>query len=368
MTVFFRFILIIIVCCDCVWVKAQSYLYGQFQLGKVVPISPNYPPILHNAKAFQFVYEKHTTGKAPWHHLYRFPSIRWTLMYWDLGNEPVLGKVFMLQPIFNQTIFRAKNLNFYYQASLSFAYFSRHHHWIHNPTNTAVGSHINSSGYVSLGLGYQLLNNLRLEMTLGLSHFSNAHSSSPNIGVNVPAVSLAMGYKIKERVPNIKVRTNSLAHSKNKIYPAIRLGYGISEANTPSGPKYPVYTSAYFLNRNIVSIFRLRAGCLFFYSLKAQEMKQDLEEPNHGIQNRAVGLVAFTGGEILIGHVGLVLEGGWNFIKPFQMQKKIYTKLGLQFYQFDTQIHCRKQLYLGAYVHAHSGEADFAEMGIGYVF
>jgi Lipid A 3-O-deacylase (PagL) len=279
---------------------------------------------------------------------------------------PLGCKVLVLQPIFNQTIFCTKNLNFYYQASLSLAYFSRRYHWFTNPTNTAVGSHISSTGYMGFGLGYQFPEKIRLEMTVGLSHFSNANSSSPNVGVNIPSLSLAMGYKIKGEQPGIKAKP--LAELDPKIYSAVRVGYGFSEASTPSGPKYPIYTFAYFLNRNVSPIFRLRAGGLFLYSQKAQEIKKDLELPNEGLQENAFGATIFAGGELLIGHTGVVVEGGWNALRPFQMPKKVYTKMGLQFYPFDTQIHSRKQLYMGLYVHAHSGEADFAEIGVGYVF
>lgn len=348
-------------------VFSQSYFSSQFQYGKIVSISPSYPPILHNAKAYQLLFEKKTSGKSHWHSLYHYPSICWAAGIWDLGNDEVLGNSLVIQPIFKQTIFHEKNFTLDYNVSTSLAYFTKIFSFSQNPQNTAVGSHLSSTSNIGVSITHTILQKWAYTAGIGLSHFSNGNTSSPNLGINIPAASLAISYKIAERqaIPIIK---DSLPIISKKIYPAIKIAYGFSEALTPNGPKYPFYSGSFFLNKNLSHWFRLRMGSELFYSQKAKEAMYDLQVNTKTLQNSTWGLAVFAGGELLIGHLSLVMQGGPNILQPFQMKYRIYSKIGLQYYPFDTQLRPRKQIYAGVYVHAHSGEADFTEFGIGYIF
>lgn len=346
---------------------SQGYLSTQFQYGKIVAISPNYPPILHNAKAYQLIYEKKTSGKSHWHSLYHYPRICWVASIWDLGNDEVLGKSFVIQPVFKQTIFHKKNFTLDYNVGVSLAYFTKIFSFNQNPQNTAVGSHLSSTSNIGLAITHTILQKWAYTAGIGLSHFSNGNTSSPNLGINIPAAFVGVSYKIAERqaAPIIK---DSLPILSKKIYPAFKIAYGYSEALAPNGPKYPFYSGSFFLNKNIKPWFRLRAGSELFYSQKAKEAMSDLQVEAKSLQNSTWGLAVFAGGELLIGHLSLVMQGGPNILQPFQMKYRIYSKIGLQYYPFDTQLRPRKQIYAGVYVHAHAGEADFTEVGIGYIF
>jgi len=92
--------------------------------------------------------------------------------------------------------------------------------------------------------------------------------------------------------------------------------------------------------------------------------------------------VAFLGHEYFIGKVGFVIQGGIYLYNPFKRDyvnltyekisigrqlKLINTnKLGLQYYFCNPMKSNKHKLFIGMFIKANLGQADFFEMGCGY--
>jgi hypothetical protein len=138
------------------------------------------------------------------------------------------------------------------------------------------------------------------------------------------------------------------------------------QAEVPAGPNFRLWASSIGIQRNISPIFRGRAGLAGYYSTKHAEQLRFSDEEVPGIGQKAWGFAPFLGGEWMLGHIGLVVQGGPYLIRPATMKKFSYTQYGFQFYPFDIQRRPHRQMYLRVFVHAHDFEADFAEIGLGY--
>jgi len=102
----------------------------------------------------------------------------------------------------------------------------------------------------------------------------------------------------------------------------------------------------------------------------------------------------FASGELLLSHVGIEFEMGLNLYKPaykidwqineekyvegvyqlgelnwyYQLKKAVSTRLGAKWYALSTNKSPRHNVFLGAFINANFGQADFSELTLGYVY
>lgn len=339
---------------------AQQKLSFSYKTGQVLPIHPDYPPSTL-AHGFCLAWTKALHGKAAWHHLLKNPSLQLGFQYWTLGNPEVLGNVFTLQPELLLPIHKRMKV----EIGTSIAYFTKTYEPELNPTNIAVGSHLSSTSNLGISYACPIANHYEIALGIGMSHFSNANTSTPNLGVNIPYVSVQAGKKLGNQQAQ-ETAPPMLPDLDKRLHLNLRGGIGMTEALTPNGPKYPIYTLTAFVQKPISRIFRWRAGLEGLYSVYARSSMLDMEMKDY--LSRTYGAVLFGGFSCMLSRISLIGQAGPYLYKPYGMNYKLYTKFGAEFYPFDTQLRPRKQWFLGIYVHAHSGQADFGELGVGYVF
>ncbi|HWB62103.1 MAG TPA: hypothetical protein VG603_01240, partial [Chitinophagales bacterium] len=99
---------------------------------------------------------------------------------------------------------------------------------------------------------------------------------------------------------------------------------------------------------------------------------------------KASAFIVFVGLEIPVGHFAISLEAGPNVYKPayhafynyyekstefnYYTKQFIAARFGANYYIFDPYTHLRNNVFIGAYVSANSGQAEFLEMNVGYIF
>ena len=348
-------------------------MYGQiqthfsFQQGKTLRIHPRYPQTPFAAKGVETGVRFYAKGNPQWHRIFHHPKVGLVFTFWDLGNPQVLGKVYSVLPTLGQTLVGRKKWKWEYDLGFSLAYFTKPYRRVANPTNIAVGSHLSSQLFLRTDFQYILTPSLSFMLGGGFTHCSNGNTTSPNLGVNIPSVMTGVIYTAPTKN---KPETEELVLPvwKNEYLYGIRIGGGLTENIAPNGPKYTMLTSNVFWGKDANRWLSWRIGAEVFYSQKAHETLIDGEIIPKGINHHSVGMSVYGGGEITAGHISVLAQAGPYLLNPYMMNYRIYTKFGFQFYPFDRQDRKRKQVFAGVYVHAHSGEADFAELGLGYLF
>ena len=110
----------------------------------------------------------------------------------------------------------------------------------------------------------------------------------------------------------------------------------------------------------------------------------------------------FISGELLLGHIGMELDLGYNLYKPFyevdwkingfywdfidengivetrfvekelstyyQLKKAILFRIGLKYYLINTVKYPKSNISIGVNINTNYGQADFTELSFGYVY
>jgi len=352
--------------------NADNQLIVAFHYGRVVKNNYIFPSLPQNSPAFEIAYAQKVSGKKIWHNLYHFPEVGVSLLGINLGNPTVLGKAFSLSPYFSQDIFRREKFHIQYTLGASLGYISKPYNRISNPTNNVLGSHINNYSFAQGTFYHQVSDKMEIYYGVRISHFSNGNTSIPNLGINIPTVTVGTKYHFSPLVATEKKKDSLLkrmpqSQQFSRITPSIRMAVGITESGTAGSPKYPIYLTSFSLNSVWRNQLRLKLGTEWFYSAERKETMDNQEYSLHSTQD-AIGGIVYIGGEFLIGKIGLLAQSGPYVKKTYQQKHLLYTKLGFQFYLKNQNKTTKNQPFIGVYVHSHTGEADFTEVGLGWNF
>jgi hypothetical protein len=221
---------------------------------------------------------------------------------------------------------------------------------------------------------------------LGLSalHASNGHYQVPNAGLNVVVLHAGIKYYPYKRITHYSRK--DILVDKGNMKVNMRLGYGVHEfAGTygpVDGPKYNVYSGALYLSRRFGKVSNVYAG----FEGKYYEDYYEYIESNQIFENnlhlKATVVSFIAAHELMINRFGLVTQGAIDFYTPFYsryyylvgskkgvfqfVEKYLSSRIGAQYYLFDTEYNNRSNVYLGLFVKAHFGQADFVSMDIGF--
>ncbi len=97
-----------------------------------------------------------------------------------------------------QTLYKAFKNNVYWGFIMGVGFISNPYDVVNNPRNRAIGTHANAFGQLYLGGSQKIYEGIYLDLNLRFSHFSNGAWKSPNLGINMPSVSLGISQKIQE--------------------------------------------------------------------------------------------------------------------------------------------------------------------------
>lgn len=374
-----------------VWAKGQKttdtptsawYIEPEIMAGKVVGNFQHFPASPMQTTVFLNIGRISYSADNTWTGFYNYPSTGVGFSYSTFGNDSVFGREVGVVPFLEINTSRFNESSFSFKFGLGTSYFTTHYDKVKNPTNYAIGSHLTWAfqlfGYYKLNLS----DNFNLKIGGGYLHSSNGHTKLPNYGLNSAMLSFSAQYFFSPIQPRREFEPDYTHH----FLLTVRTGIGMHEygaARGPAGgPLKPVYSLAVsggiLFKQNIC----LHAG--FAYRFYQQYY-------NYIVQNKPVGYAGdpyrnssnvyfFLGGEFLMGHVGIDIEGGLNLYKPFYVtyiksfheipnwQKTTFpSRMGLKLYALDTSRKPQNNVYIAANINANFGQADFSELSLGFV-
>lgn len=326
-----------------------------------------------------------SNGYQAWHSHFGFPQVGVSLIYNDFGNDKSFGQNISVLP--NITFRQGNIATFYTEIRLGFglAFFNRHYDILKNPENQYIGSTITNISFASFNAVRFITDKVAIKAGISAFHFSNGHYQLPNIGMNIPAATLGIKFLPKGKPVFINKRIEDY---EKKIRLNVRFGTGWHEfghATYPvGGPKYPVYMATVYGSKRITAVNSLQSGLFINYYTDFLDFitTQDLWETNRHMKSAVV--TVFAGHEFITGHFGFVAEAGINLYNPFYKKfTGIYNekptvstflktwssnKLGFQYYPLSPEKNARYKVFIGAYIKANFGQADFVEYAAGFTF
>lgn len=326
-----------------------------------------------------------TNGSKDWHHFLGFPKFGLSVVAGNLGNKDQLGYILGAFP--NLT-FNTVNKKWYsprINLGLGLAYFTK----TYNNTDTLnyyIGSHITALAHAAVYIQPRLSKYLEMKAGISVFHASNGHYQVPNLGINMPTLFVGLIYHPKP-FPNHFER-RQMAVSPSQIKFNVRVGLGVHELARTFGPvgtsKYAIYVTDLYISKRLGKVSNVQTGIEInhYNSYYNYIVKNNFFEGQQKL--KATVFTAFLAHELLIGRFSLLSQGGINVYNRFydqyilmyksetglksELKKYISTRLGLQYYLFNPPSSNKSNVFVGAYIKANFGQADFICTQLGVTF
>lgn len=379
-----------------------SFASLRFDLGRTSPANVYFPDT-DFFRGIELAVGKTNYSSVPWAKKLHFPRTGWRLSYSDFGNTDKIGRAVSAMPFIDFSIGGRWTNRLRAGAGLGASYFDLIYSADSNPTSQAISTHWTWSFRSDLRYDVWRFRGGQSQLSLGYYHNSNGHVRLPNYGLNtfLLGFSTEFYFNQKQAVPVLQ-SVDSLEKKKERYY-CYRFGLGQNVLTKFDKTRREVYSVSATAGRVVDHTFKYGLGfyyrfyeSYYHYITNQGELVEEMypELKKHPMRN-ASSFGVFAEGELLLGHVGVEMQVGLNFYKPFykvdwklNQGKIIYdgsyelgklnwyynvkhlvsSRLGMKWYALNTSKAPRHNVFVGAFINANLGQADFTELGVGYVY
>ncbi len=326
-------------------------------LGFLIAHRPALMPLQQkHISGYEISLSKISFGKNEWEHGFLNPNRGITFAYFDLGSPDKLGAGLAVYPYIDFPLNKKTDNKWIFRYGIGLGWVEKTFNPTDNFKNAAIGSHLN--GIIHFSMRYEKKISLRslLEISAGITHYSNGSYSIPNLGINV--ASLNLGY-IRYFGEKLAIdRTPSVLKPRSSTYIAY-IGAGLKKIYPPEGKQFNVGVVSLSRMTSIGNKSNWGIGIDGFYdnSLTARLEKSNSELKGFSDDVR-VGI--FGAIEVSAGKTGLLLNMGYYVFSRWKEDGNIYHRICVRQY-FE-------KFFLCMNLKTHYARADFVEFGIGTNF
>ncbi len=382
-------------------------------VGKTFDSNTNFPETnLHKTLFLNFGKTNRDTNQE-WAYRLGYPKTGLSFALTDYGNGKELGYSVSVLP-FTEFNLQKKRRRIKMLVGMGTAYYTKRYDslpYIYNNypevVNRANRTRLNWSFRLFFYYKFLQTKNSNWRVGFGYFHQSNGHTKLPNQGMNSILLSLSreVNYTTETKKTPLLSKNNFL----KSTYWFIRLRTGVGQNALAEylNSRKPVYTISFSGGKVYNNTLRIGAGVYYrLYGGYHDYIKNDGElvvsEYSYMQENPlkyASSYGAFADAELLLGHVGFGISLGYNFYKPFyevqwrlaegfywqtdsgnaiwiegelnkmfKLKNQISSRLGMAYYLFNNNKAPKHNVFIGAYLNANLGQADFSELSIGYVY
>lgn len=342
--------------------RSNIQIEPRFYYGFIINHHTELEPFNAHIPAFEISIVKDTYGRKHWEKLHNYPIIGLSFFYSTLANHPAVGQAAAIYPFITFPIIRNEKDFFGFKLGLGLSYLTKTFDRLDNYQNIAIGSHVNVAVNLKGEYRRQLNEMTFLSAGLSLIHFSNGSTASPNYGLNLPMVSLAISKRISKPNDKIEMRKPQIppfSYEDNKIYIFNIMGaYASKNMGNVFGERYNVYMASLNVLKNFNEISAL--GLTFDFSYDGSH-KATLER--NGILNPSFITVMRPGisptYEMAISKVILSFGVGFYWGGKEKSEGDIYEQLTLKYLFYQ-------DIFASVTLRAHGARAAFVSWGLGY--
>lgn len=329
-------------------------------------IDPKYPPLSNPVFASEFHFSRVTIGRKYWHYLFNHPEIGISLYANTNANERVFGKAIAVIPTFGMRLNKNNKMKLYCRLGLGLGYVEQVFDFIENPTNKVIGTHINIAANAKFFYNIALYKKWSMNAGIQYLHYSNSKLQLPNLGINIASGFVGVRYEWESNKPHERVYARTL-ESTTSFFLQGRAGIGYTNIIQQGNAQFPIYIGAFSGGKICKQKNKVYFGIEAYKNMAVQSyLNQKYEDDND--RPKALRGAVYIGHEFLFSHIGFVTQCGINVLRGELSRSIVYNKLGFNFYWKDANLHLKNNVYVGLYVHAAAGEAEFPELTVGYIF
>jgi len=344
--------------------ESFSTYFAETVLGRVVKHRDG---LLYETPAFSYIIQGgniiQTDGSQPWHQYWRFPRLERTAHFGSFGDQDVLGYAFGAAPGISFYLRRKESSAILLQINAGIAYLTREFDAANNPRNNAIGSNVNNTTQIKVSYEFDISHSMMMNAGIGITHYSNGLSSSPNSGINV--IGLHLG--LKRSVSNGKQLKDAVPSKYEKVRPwglSMFASYGVSEYVVPGGPKYPIknYTGGVYYQPN--PFLRWHLGADYEYAFGEYEFAiRDFQSEESSVGD-ATKTAAYAAVEGFFGDVSIRYQMGYYLGLLYPEDPSVpYSKFVIAYHlPYDYQ---GIRPYAGILLKTHAAVADYVALHVG---
>jgi len=313
--------------------------------------------------AVEITLQRETWGTKRWEQAYNYPSYGISLWYSGLGGFDAIGSAYALYPTINFPLTRSDNQSLHFKLGIGVAYLTNHFNRIENYKNFAIGSAFNFSASLYFDYRHKISKRFTLSAGLGLTHFSNGSTKTPNYGLNILTATVGItGYLSK---PNPGLKKQFLP----KHYPFefdgsrfLEMQFSTAVATKDMTEQLGERFMVYALYTNIMArvSYKSKFGAGLDYTYDESDVfilhKSMNQEPD--LRDAAkVGLsLAY---ELVISRVSFLFNAGMNVAGKERSEGDFFQRLTLKYHFTDNW-------FANLALSTHLGKAEYIGIGLGY--
>ncbi len=300
-----------------------------------------------------------------WQHIYRLPQRGIALSARRFGNDDVLGYGYGIMPFIHLPVWRTKNSELQLRVATGVALLSKHYDVIKNPDNNVIACKINNISHFGLRYQTQLFRRGAFSASATFTHYSTGDARLPNLGINVPALSMGYVYYFNPHQPLTPGKTGKLESYPSKhIVKRVKASTARFESFLPNGPLYLQFNAEVAIGKYLSSWNKLFLASDVYYNSFAYHfiVHQELESINNAFM-KSIGSSIMVEDEFIFGQVSLLVAWAYVLHQPYLSGGNNYQRVGAQYRFINYQ---NRKAFCGVYLKTHWANAELVATGIGF--
>ncbi len=312
---------------------------------------------------------KTADGTRSWHRAFHFPGAGIALHVIPLGNPDQLGTAIGLYPFVNFPLGKYKrNFKLHMRYGWGIGWLTKSFDPLENHKNIAIGSHLNTCFSLRLNGMWTMGSNSQLELGLGITHFSNGAARLPNLGLNLPMISLGYHFAVHngyspyypEYRPYKGAAIDTLLATGKWHFSALAV-FGANDIDPPGGNHFGAANLLTYFMKQTSRRHRFGGGVDVMYSQAIHhKVVYDSIDVDAGVFGAMQPGVKFCY-ELVLGRVSLPGEFGVYVYSKYKENGPVYNRFGIRYLAGD-------HLLLNFTLKTHFAKAEYWETGLGWRF
>lgn len=315
--------------------------------------------------------ERQTYGTKGWHERCGFPRWGVALSYLYSGNAREMGHGIAILPHLTIDFIKRPTWRIFGRLGVGLGIITHPFDRQTNPLNNMVGSYLNNNTALRLGAALRLHPHWELRPSFAFTHFSNAASTLPNLGINIVSFQLGVFYTPTPVEAEDYRRTNSEERPKRskRVQFSAVFSTGLRELETSNGPKYPVWHASVDAGVFLALNNRLKGGLEYDYvSAYVHFMRHNGGYEGQDLDWLASHLSLFIADEIFIGRFSINAQVGIYLTQNYGQIWFLNARLSARYYLLDPYVNHRPTPFLTVTMKSHRIIAEYFSVGAGVAF
>jgi hypothetical protein len=341
----------------------QSVFFGfeyQRNIGALIahsPVMKHLPNELITANQYSIFLSSVSSKK--WHLAYSKPDIGLTYYSGNLGNKYILGKTNALYSFLRFPVKTKENFKISCLLGVGMGYVTKVYDPENNTKNTAVSSHWNCIATIGL-TGRYSFNKIGVLFGVSAVHLSNAAFKSPNLGLNMPELSVGL-FKIfsknRYNIPLVPKEGNTETNISYERKYLFMYSMGGKQMTNYRGYTFPIYSVKFFIQKQKNNLLGIEYGIDIMQNTSDVVLVQDKSYFSGKIWKAGI----FTGLFFPLDRLSLFSSLGIYVYDKFNLNGRFYNRFGMRYT-------IAKKMFVNLSIKTHWANADYAEFGAGIRF